>query len=112
MSKVVTAEIVEQAIQLRRSGLSIAKVAERLGVSRETVFRNTKGKVPEARRGRRPNAKTPLQPLPMHNDELSLSNRYPGHDDRIAAHTERIRDYLLARHKDNSPGLRNIQQAS
>ena len=112
MRKFITTAIVEQAIQLRRSGVTIVATAKQLGISVASVLAATKGKVPNARRGRNPKAAGAPSPIITQCDDLSLSNRYPGHEERIAAHTKRIHDYLIANPEDNSPRLRDFQQVS
>jgi hypothetical protein len=112
MGKFITTAIVEQAIQLRRSGVTIGATAKQLGISVASVLAATKGKVPNARRGRNPKAAGAPSPIVTNCDDMSLSNRYPRHEDRIAAHTKRIHEYLIANPEDNSQRLRDVLQDS
>lgn len=91
-----TPELAAEAIRLRKSGLTLAKVAKTIGVSSAAVYDWTRNHFPKREPKEANSEYAATLPWGDISSHLSDSHNYAGHDDRIAGHTARIREYLRA----------------
>lgn len=99
MANLSSAENRAAACQLRRDGMTVKAIAERFQCSAGLICSWTRGisaKPRKERPARRVIVDAPTEERPSYHTD---SHGYPGHEERYAAHTKRIQDFLRAHPK-------------
>lgn len=97
-----TPELVAEAIRLRQTGLTLAKVAETIGVSPAAVFDWTREHFPKREPNKSKSEYSSVLAWGEISSHQSDSHNYPGHEERLAAHTNRIRKFLREHPEEQS----------